>query len=86
VVDKVYRIADRTTKDLPLNVGEKLVTRLWSWDDDRLKKDAEDEQAIAAAEGITLPYYSVSAFAMPLEPAEEVDDLINRLIGARAVV
>jgi hypothetical protein len=82
VVDEIYRVVDRTTKDLALQVGETLVVRLWSWTSERLAKDAETDHRIAQELGIVRPYgYSISAFALALEDNESVSALNDRLIA-----
>ena len=81
VADDEYQIVDRTTKDIRLAEGEMLVTRLWSWSIDRLKKDAEDEWKKANATGESLPYLSISTFGMRRQAGEEIDALTDRLIA-----
>lgn len=80
MVDRTYRIVDRTAKAFELRAGEKLVTRLWRWDEERLKDDAQGDYVKAEASGSAPEYYSISTFAMPPEPGERIDDLIDRLI------
>src|SRR5215207_4249408 len=82
VVDEIYEVVDRTTKECDLQVGEKLVVRLWNWSVDRLIKDAETDHKIAHDLGIDRPYeYSISTFGLARDENETVAALNDRLIA-----
>jgi hypothetical protein len=82
VVDKVYEIVDQTAKALDLQVGEKLVIRLWSWTCERLVRDAAMDHDIAERLGRARPYnYSISTFALARGHEESVSALIDRLVA-----
>lgn len=86
-MDNVYQVVDRRTKKLDLQIGEKLVIRLWLWTYERLVQDAEKDHDIAERLGLARPYgYSISTFAIALGAEESVSGLIDRLFSyVRAV-
>jgi hypothetical protein len=76
-----FRSVEHRTKPIDLQVGEKLVIRVWSWDETRLLQDAARGYEIETVErdGIPPPYYSISTFALPRIRGESIDALVDRL-------
>lgn len=75
-----FRAVERRTRPIKLERGEKLIIRLWSWDEARIMKDAQAGHEIDTVEAGRPPdYYSVSVFALALDDGESVDDLVDRL-------
>lgn len=71
---------ERRTKPIDLEIGEKLVIRVWSWDAARILRDARDGYEIDSAENGQPPaYYSISVFALALAEDETIDALVDRL-------
>jgi hypothetical protein len=75
-----FRNVERRTKPIDLQRREKLVIRVWSWDESRLIADAKGGYEIDTVEnGEPPPYYSISVFALPFTDGETVDELVHRL-------
>ncbi len=77
---------ERRTRPIQLCWGEKLVIRLWSWDEERLLKDASDGFVIETSlhDGIQPEYYSISVFALTYTQGETIADLVDRLTAHAA--
>ncbi len=58
-----------------------LVLRLWRWDRERLRTDAENDLQDQLANGVALPRPSISAFATSPRHSEDVEAMKTRLVG-----
>lgn len=75
-----FRSVERRTQPIQLEPGEKLVIRVWSWDEAKIWKDAESGYEIERSlRGEPPEYFSISVFALALVEGETVDDLVDRL-------
>lgn len=65
---------------MEIEQGDRLVARVWRWDAERLRKDAEADHAQQVALNYAEPDYSVSVFASPVvhEPGQ-VEEIALRL-------
>jgi hypothetical protein len=64
---------------MDVETGDLLVARLWRWDADRLRQDAERDHRERLAAGEAEPDYSVSVFAKPKIGGQAVEDLMHEL-------
>jgi len=80
----------RRRQELPLQwpvvhvePGDLLVARVWRWDAERLRLDAERDHAVDLAAGIQNPEYSISVFARRHQAGEDIEaamrDLCQRI-------
>jgi hypothetical protein len=75
-----YRKVENCSRPLVVGIEEKLVIRVWRWDEARSLKDATDGFEIETAiKGEEPRYYSVSVFALARRQGETIDVLIDRL-------
>ena len=62
-----------------VEAGGMLVARLWRWDEERLRKDAERDHRERLVSEEVDPDYSISVWAMPKPEKKAVDDLMQEL-------
>ena len=65
--------------DLHVENGDLLVARLWRWDEERLREDAERERREQLASGVAFPDCCVSVWGMIKTPDCPLDALVSRL-------
>ena len=64
---------------MDVEMGDLLVARLWQWDAERLRKDAERDHTDRLAAGEADPDYSISVFAKRRNEGQPVEALIQDL-------